>query len=67
MAERSPSFPLDQTHLQELSRGLLAAEEGLRQIALAKQAGIDVAQQERDLLASRDKILAIKQTYFPNQ
>jgi len=64
---RSPSYPLTDIHLAELNRGLALVDDGLEQLRKAKQAGINVDVQEKALTDNRDKMLAIKQTYFPNR
>ena len=59
--------PLTEDHLLKLNEGLEAVARGLRQAELASRAGIDVASQKRSLEESRDKILQIKQVYFPGR
>lgn len=67
MAVTPDANPLSEEHLQDLNRGIAQAEEGLRQVALAKRAGFDMTQQEADLRATQDKLRQIKQVYFPNR
>ena len=56
---------LDESHLQRINEGLAAVHEANRQIALAKSAGIDLGNLEQDLQLHHQRLLAIKQVYFP--
>lgn len=62
----NPVSPLDATHLSQIVNGLQLLDQAEAQVVLAKQAGIDVSRQEKDILEHRNKLLALKRTYFPN-
>jgi len=61
-----PNSPLTDQHLQQIQAALSASTIAEQQIALAKRAGLDVSQLEQQLIASKEKLLALKSTYFPN-
>jgi hypothetical protein len=67
MAEIPSGNPLNEEHLEQLNTGIAAANEGLRQVELAKRAGMDMSQQETELRASLESLRQIKQVYFPNR
>lgn len=58
---------LDQSHLDNINTGLAYVEVGKHRIKLAKQAGLDMTQEESDLTRHEKTLRAIKQTYFPNK
>jgi hypothetical protein len=60
-----PNSPLNQQHLDQINAALRAIEVAETQIILAKQAHIDVSQQEKQLVDAKDKLRALKNTYFP--
>lgn len=62
----NPFSPLDQTHLSQINNGLQLLDQAEAQVVLAKQAGIDVSKQEADIQLHKQKLLALKRTYFPN-
>jgi hypothetical protein len=61
----NPNSPLNEEHLKQINAALKAVDIAESQIILAKQAKIDVAHQEKMLQESKDKLLALKNTYFP--
>lgn len=60
-----PVSPLTQEHLAQIRNALDVVSIAEQQLALAKRAGLDVAQQERDLAESKQKLLQLKNVYFP--
>ncbi len=60
-----PFSPLTREHLEAIRNGLDALTVAEQQIALAKQAGLDVTAFEQQLRDNRDKLLRLKNTYFP--
>lgn len=65
MAHTPPNSPLNDTHLEQLRKGLAAIEVAETQLLLAKQAGIDVSTLEKEIAENKVKLRAIKNTYFP--
>lgn len=61
-----PNSPLDQSHLDQINRGLAAIDSAQKQINLATAAGIDVTQQANQLNNARQQLMQLKQVYFPN-
>lgn len=61
-----PESPLGPTHLASINNGLDAIAVAEKQVILAKQAGIDVGNEEQNLRDTKAKLLQIKNTYFPN-
>jgi hypothetical protein len=59
--------PLSEAHLAQLKAGMEAADEALRQIEMAKRAGIDMGAQEAETRALRDRLAQIRQVYFPGR
>lgn len=59
--------PLNEQHYQEIVKALDTIKSGLSQVALAKQAELDVGNSETELIAARDKLLKIKNVYFPGR
>jgi len=59
--------PLSEDDLVKINNGLIYAREGLRQIDLAKMAGLDVTAQEQQLRDYESKLLSPKQVYFPGR
>lgn len=57
--------PLGEADLAKINQALSHVDNGLAQVELAKRAGIDVSQQEQQLLKTQAQLLQIKQTYFP--
>lgn len=58
---------LDPSHLENINTGLKYVELGKNRIQLAKQAGLNMDQEEADLARHEKTLRAIKQTYFPNK
>lgn len=50
-----------------IEQGIQAAEDALAQIALAKQAGVDVGEREKQAQQNKARLLKIKNTYFPGR
>jgi hypothetical protein len=63
----SNSAILTEAHFQNLQNALDQGTAIQREIDLAKQAGLDVAQAQAVLTESLGKIRQIKQTYFPGR
>lgn len=58
--------PLTNAHLDQIKKSLLVADAALAQADLAERAGIDVSAQKAQLLDSKQKLLQVKNVYFPN-
>lgn len=67
MADNEFSPILNDGHLEQMKYALKHAEFAQSQIELAKRAGIDVSQQEKELSEYRSKILQVKNAYFPGR
>lgn len=63
----SQSAILTEEHLAQLNNSIDQAQQIEREIALAKQAGIDVHAAEASLQESIAKIRRIKAVYFPGR
>lgn len=59
--------PLTETDLDDINKALVSAEDAQRLIEQASQAGIDVAAFTERTRTARDKLLRIKQTFFPGK
>lgn len=59
--------PLSETDLAQINDGINQAEQGMRQLELAKRAGIDVTAQEAELTKTLKQLRQLKQVYFPNR
>lgn len=65
MAEtQNPLTPEDLTRINDALDTVTTAEH---QLALAKRAGIDVSAQEQQIARNKERLLQIKQVYFPDQ
>jgi hypothetical protein len=64
---QSNSHPLDESHYQEIMRGLAAVTDGLNQVQKAKLAGIDLSAVEQELRAAQEKLTQIRNVYFPGR
>jgi hypothetical protein len=62
----APSL-LTEAHYQMIMNGLQHIKHARRHVAQAKSANIDVSQHEKDLADSEAKLLALKNSYFPNR
>lgn len=62
-----PHSPLNDTHLADMRNALAQIAIGEHQIMLAKQAGVDVSVLEKTMQEHKQRILQIKNTYFPGQ
>lgn len=58
---------LGEADLERIQSGLTQAEQALNIIEQAEQAGIDVSQQKERAKQSRDRLLRIKNTFFPGR
>lgn len=67
MPSDDPSNPLNETHLRKLNSGLAKLDDAERSIERAIRAGIDVGDQRQQTRDAREKILRIKQEYFPGE
>ncbi len=59
--------PLSEQHFTQIQQALAALDRADRHIQMARMAGIDVALQEKASAEARDKLLRIKQVYFPGR
>ena len=57
--------PLTAEHLNQIRNALDVIAIAEQQVELAKRAGIDVALAEQQLRDSKDKLLRLKNVYFP--
>lgn len=62
----TPVNPLNDQHLAQINHGLSVIDTAEKQILMAKQAGIDVGDKEKQLADNKAKLLSLKRTYFPN-
>jgi len=62
----NPNSPLNDQHLAQINAALQSVAVAESQLMLAKQAKLDVSTLETQLATAKDKLLAIKHTYFPN-
>lgn len=58
---------LTEAHLSDINAALAALDASQELITRAKQAGIDVSAQEQASIAARDKLVRIKQAFFPGR
>lgn len=63
----NPFSPLTDDHHSQIVSALKQIEAAKAQVALAKQAGIDVSGADQKIQDAEQKLLAIKRTYFPNK
>lgn len=61
-----PINPLTDNHLIQIRRSLDIADQALQAIDMAERAGIDVSATKAQLQDSKQKLLQIKNVYFPN-
>jgi hypothetical protein len=61
-----PISPLNDSHLANIKKSLEIANSALQAAEMAERAGIDVTAQKQSLQDSIQKLLQIKQVYFPN-
>ncbi len=59
--------PLTETDLTDINRALARLDDAEGLITKAQQAGIDVAPFRERASANRDRLLKIKQSFFPGQ
>jgi hypothetical protein len=57
--------PLTQDHLVQIQNALDVTQIAKNQIEMAKRAGLDVSRQEAQLREAEEKLLRIKNVYFP--
>ena len=62
-----PHSPLTDDHLNQINDALQKVTVAESQITLAKQAGIEMAHHENQVTAAKERLLAIKRTYFPGR
>lgn len=63
----TPANPLTLEHLSQLRNALDVIQNAKGQLELAKRAGIDVRDQEVQIAQAEDRLIKIKNTYFPGQ
>ena len=59
--------PLSERDLEQINQALVEIENAEGIIAQAKQAGIDLTRQETDARETKEKLLRIKQAFFPGR
>lgn len=59
--------PLTESHYQQIVNNLDILDQAQRQVEKAKQAGINVADQQAQITETRAKLLQIKNVYFPGR
>lgn len=59
--------PLTHMHLGQIQDALRVIDQAEKQIELARRAGIDVSKQDSECKESKEKLLRIKNVYFPGQ
>lgn len=62
-----PDGPLTETDLQQINEALAEIESAESIIAQAKQAGIPLERQEAQARETKEKLLRIKQAFFPGR
>jgi hypothetical protein len=62
-----PDGPLTERDLEQINKALDEIENAEGIIAQAKQAGIDLSRQEVEARETKDKLLRIKQAFFPGR
>lgn len=67
MADTPEGSPLTEEHLTQINQGLKQVADAKKQIALAERAGIDVAQLKAANNQAEEKLLQLKQVYFPGR
>jgi len=65
MTPTIPMSPLTQDHLVQIQNALDVTQIAKNQIEMAKRAGLDVSRQEAQLREAEEKLLRIKNVYFP--
>ena len=65
MSANDPIGPLTAAHLAQINNALDAIKLGETQVQQAKRAGIDVSEQERTMSEAKEKLLKLKNVYFP--
>ena len=58
---------LTERDLDQINQALAEIEEAEGVIAQAKQAGIDLSRQETEARGTKEKLLRIKQAFFPGR
>lgn len=61
----NPNSPLTDSHLSQINNGLALINQAESQAILAKQAGIDVSAAEAIIAQAKDKLVRLKNVYFP--
>lgn len=59
--------PLTERDLEQINQALVEIESAEGVIAQAKQAGIDLSRQETEARETKEKLLRIKQAFFPGR
>ena len=62
-----PDGPLSERDLEQINAALVEIESAEGLIAQAKQAGIDLGRQEELARETKEKLLRIKQAFFPGR
>lgn len=61
------SQPLTQANLDQINTQLEGIRSAMELVRKAKTAGIDVSTQEQQLMQGQEKLLRVKQAFFPGQ
>jgi hypothetical protein len=59
--------PLTDSDFQRIEEGLRMADSAIAQAEMAQRAGLDTREALKRAQQSKDQLLKIKQTYFPNR
>lgn len=62
-----PPNPLTEGDLEDINKALATAQDAQELIEMAAQAGIDVEAFRQRARDARDRLLRVKQTFFPGQ
>ena len=65
--ERSINNPLIESDLAEINAGIKNADDLLKALNKAKAAGVDIGDQYAEVSQKRQKLIALKTTYFPGR
>lgn len=64
---RPPTSPLGDAELKRIKESIGQLDEAQIQADLATRAGIDVAEQKKTIADTKQKLMRIRQVYFPNE
>ena len=64
---QNPREVLGETNYQQIVEGIESAESAIALAELSRQAGLDVGDAMRRATETRDRLLKIKNTFFPGR